>query len=222
MAHTETDKQKSDEALTEYTLWLMAFTGVLAVATIGLGAATVGLYLTGEKQVDLTRRALIGDQRAWLVTALEVGPQGLRIRDGFMTLDARLRISNVGRSPALDAHTYMALSTDALDTAASVAKLAAEHRTVSTHGLFVSPGDFYYRPWAPSTDDYDAPPYFSAIVAGCVTYKIMQDDELHQVAFAYQIGRRDGDAPWGSGLPRDGDLGADELVISPWTGGFAT
>jgi len=58
-------KEETDEALARYTLWLMVFTGVLALATIGLGAATVGLYLTGEKQVRVARRA---SQRQFIQT----------------------------------------------------------------------------------------------------------------------------------------------------------
>jgi hypothetical protein len=44
-------KEETDEALAYYTLWLMVFTGILAIATIGLGGATLGLYFTGEKQI---------------------------------------------------------------------------------------------------------------------------------------------------------------------------
>jgi hypothetical protein len=47
---TKSKKDESDEALAYYTLWLMAFTGVLAFATVGLGIATILLYGTGEKQ----------------------------------------------------------------------------------------------------------------------------------------------------------------------------
>jgi hypothetical protein len=36
-----------------FTLWLVAFTGVLAISTIGLGWATLGLYKTGERQIRL-------------------------------------------------------------------------------------------------------------------------------------------------------------------------
>jgi hypothetical protein len=50
-------KEETDEALAHYTLWLMVFTGVLAVATIGLGVATAGLYLTGEKQIKVAESA---------------------------------------------------------------------------------------------------------------------------------------------------------------------
>jgi hypothetical protein len=44
------EKEKADEALARYTFWLTVFTGVLAFATVGLGIATVGLYLTGESK----------------------------------------------------------------------------------------------------------------------------------------------------------------------------
>lgn len=53
---TKSNKEKSDDALARYTLWLTAFTGVLALATIGLGVATTGLYLTGERQIKIGRR----------------------------------------------------------------------------------------------------------------------------------------------------------------------
>lgn len=52
---TKSKKEETDEALAYYTLWLMAFTGVLAFATIGLGGATLGLYITGEKQVKIAK-----------------------------------------------------------------------------------------------------------------------------------------------------------------------
>lgn len=52
-------KEESDEALAYYTLWLMAFTGVLAFATVCLGIATVLLYVTGEKQFAFAIRSAI-------------------------------------------------------------------------------------------------------------------------------------------------------------------
>jgi hypothetical protein len=56
-------KEETDEALAYYTLWLMLFTGVLAFATIGLGVATFGLYLTGEKQIELNARVASAQSR---------------------------------------------------------------------------------------------------------------------------------------------------------------
>jgi len=72
----ENSKEKNDEALARYTLWLVVFTGILALATVGLGIATVGLYATGEKQIgvalkaanaaELNAEALISAERAQL------------------------------------------------------------------------------------------------------------------------------------------------------------
>ncbi|WP_338827224.1 hypothetical protein [Bradyrhizobium sp. 27S5] len=50
-------KEEADEALANYTLWLMVFTGVLAFATVGLGIATMFLYATGEKQFRFAIRS---------------------------------------------------------------------------------------------------------------------------------------------------------------------
>lgn len=226
IAHASTEKEKTDEALAEYTLWLMAFTGILAVATIGLGAATVGLYLTGEKQVAITREALVGDQRAWLVTKLEIGPDGLTVNDGVAHLDARLKVSNLGRTPALGAHTNMKLVVDVEAAAEQVRRLADKNKKGSPHGLFLSPNDFYYRPWYPSSMDFEDSTQsrltISPLLIGCVTYRILQDKDLHQVAFVYHLGRKDG-SPWGAIIGgNDCHLGPDEVTISPWAGGFAT
>jgi hypothetical protein len=51
------EREKTDEAIARYTWWLMIFTGILAFATIGLGVATVRLYLAGEKQIAVSRIA---------------------------------------------------------------------------------------------------------------------------------------------------------------------
>ncbi len=56
-----------DEAIAEYTLWLTVFTGLLFFATVGLGAATVGLYLTGEKQIKLTAAAFGATHRPEII-----------------------------------------------------------------------------------------------------------------------------------------------------------
>lgn len=57
------EKEKTDRLLAEYTFWLMLFTGVLAVATVGLGIATYGLYATGEKQIRLIREGFNATHR---------------------------------------------------------------------------------------------------------------------------------------------------------------
>jgi hypothetical protein len=66
-------KEKADEALARYTLWLTVFTGVLAFATVGLGIATVGLYVTGEKQIEaVIKSANAADLSARAAIAIEL------------------------------------------------------------------------------------------------------------------------------------------------------
>lgn len=51
-------RNEANETIAEYTFWLMLFTGILAVATVGLGVATVGLYRTGKEQIALAAGSL--------------------------------------------------------------------------------------------------------------------------------------------------------------------
>jgi hypothetical protein len=104
-------KENTDEALAYYTLWLMVFTGILAVATVGLGGATLGLYFTGEKQIaltgdaaaaaqkaaDVSELALISTQRAFVFVKQLVDP-------GPTTGDAPILVQweNSGTTPALN------------------------------------------------------------------------------------------------------------------------
>lgn len=48
-------QNSTEDALGNYTKWLMIFTGVLAFATISLSIATIGLYISGESQLSLAR-----------------------------------------------------------------------------------------------------------------------------------------------------------------------
>jgi hypothetical protein len=50
-------KEETEQAIATYTGWLTIFTAVMAIATIVLGGATIGLYLTGEKQVEAAIKA---------------------------------------------------------------------------------------------------------------------------------------------------------------------
>jgi len=214
-------KETTDGALAEYTLWLTIFTGALAFATVGLGAATLGLYLTGEKQVEITRQALIGDQRAWIVTSLEIGPTGLKIAKGYMELDVRLKVTNIGRSPAVGAHTDIMFLNDISEVSDKLKELAYKNKPSHDHGLPVAPNDYYYRPWGATTQNsIGVRVHESPILIGCVSYHILQDKQIHRTAFAYHIGKKDG-SDWGAMIPAKADfIALEDLTVSPWSGGF--
>jgi hypothetical protein len=50
-------EKTADDPVAYFTLWMVAFTGVLAVSTVGLGIATVFLWRAGEKQIAVARDA---------------------------------------------------------------------------------------------------------------------------------------------------------------------
>jgi hypothetical protein len=56
----DSPKESAEEAIARYNKWLTIFTAILAVATVGLGFATVGLYLVSQRQL---RHAEIEAQR---------------------------------------------------------------------------------------------------------------------------------------------------------------
>jgi len=113
-ADDEKSKEKTDEALARYTWWLTAFTGGLAFVTGALCIATVGLYVTGEKQIEvalksanaaeLSAKAAIAlelpifradlNKMGWSDTQNEIGEKRYWVWIDY------LHVSNVGRTSA--------------------------------------------------------------------------------------------------------------------------
>ncbi|TAJ37061.1 MAG: hypothetical protein EPO55_19900 [Reyranella sp.] len=91
---------EAEHAIAAYTFWLMLFTGILAVATIGLGVATYGLYATGEKQIGLTRDQFLATHRPELIVR-EVGWNMVDMDGGSVVDDSSvvLIVANRGRNP---------------------------------------------------------------------------------------------------------------------------
>jgi hypothetical protein len=91
-----------------FTLWLVGFTGVLAVSTVGLWVATFFLYRAGKKQLGLLSRSTDISERA--LTELEAPFTAIKILDTGMTKKTaeighdfgilQFSITNDGRTPA--------------------------------------------------------------------------------------------------------------------------
>src|SRR6266403_1778265 len=94
-------KEKSDEALARYTLWLTIFTGILAFATVALGIATVGLYAAGEKQFSLARQEFISTHRP-KITVYSLAFAGSMA--DTKPIPISFRYVNSGDSDAIDGH----------------------------------------------------------------------------------------------------------------------
>lgn len=213
----------TDTLLIVFNLLLTVFTGLLWRSTDKLWAAS-------EKQALITKDMLIGDQRAWIVTDLEIGAQGLHITEDHIELDVQLKITNVGRTPAINAHTDIEIVGDLLELPHLVRAFAAElNERDLFNGRFVAAGGSYVRPWYPSASNNalskDGPQSdVTVIVIGCVTYEILQDQDTHQTAFAYLLGRKRPGAGWG-GYPiylKDKELASGEIEVYTAMGGFAS
>lgn len=62
-----TQKESTEQAIARYNWWLTIFTGVLAVATLGLVVATAGLYFAGRRQLQFIQAEFVTTQRPRLI-----------------------------------------------------------------------------------------------------------------------------------------------------------
>jgi hypothetical protein len=67
-------EKTADDPVAYFTLWLMGFTGIMALATIGLGVATILLYRAGNKQLALARQEFIATHRPKVIVRFVQGP----------------------------------------------------------------------------------------------------------------------------------------------------
>src|SRR5262249_25348695 len=87
--HSATTEENENAKLTLYTYWLTFFTAVLALATIGLGGATIGLYFAGERQLKLAKET--SDRQAAQIQS----QIGLAREDFLSTHRPKLRFKHV-------------------------------------------------------------------------------------------------------------------------------
>jgi hypothetical protein len=83
----------TEEAIATYNKWIARFTAILAIATIGLGVATFGLYLVNHNQLKHGRRV----ERAYV----KMSHRAPGIMFGTKpSIDLMIQVKNYGRTPA--------------------------------------------------------------------------------------------------------------------------
>lgn len=201
--------ESSDAAMTRYTFWLVIFTGLLAA----VGAVQIVVLLNANDTAiraanaatasnELSRRALVADQRPWLT--VEIEPSGpIRWPNGGLEVSYKLTIKNIGKSPALGV-TH--LESVVLDRNASLATQQKEiQKSVSMVGstfgaanimpddkrqmiftMQVRPEDVE-RAAAPWTGE-GGPKLVTPVLIGSVEYRTGFDDQPHHTGFIYEIG----------------------------------
>jgi hypothetical protein len=85
-------EKASDDPVAYFTLWLVAFTGVLAVSTGGLWIATIGLYRAGERQIAVAKESADAAQRAALT-----GERALIVVERAFIMISDLAVNTIGQ-----------------------------------------------------------------------------------------------------------------------------
>jgi hypothetical protein len=103
------------------------------------------------------------------------------------TFDVSVKITNFGKTPAISAHTTMEMIEGYAGSAEAVRELATRAKTEETYwSRIIFPDESYRRGWSLNVSR-PTPPQISvsAIVIGCVTYRIWPDESVHQTGFAF-------------------------------------
>src|SRR5690242_8769644 len=97
-----------------YTLVLAAFTGLLAVVSIGQGIFLARADRTARiaakaasDTADATQKTLIASNRAWVRVKVGVGPSAMSLNDRGIQFAASYELTNTGSAPALEVTIIM-------------------------------------------------------------------------------------------------------------------
>jgi hypothetical protein len=181
---------------------------LLAAATVVIAIFTVVLVSVSNRQAGLMESAIaaahdaneislkhmIADQRAWLTVGdLEVTQDIVfSAAQGGAVLFVSVKITNIGKTPALNAYTYMDIIFDYFSAPEAVAKMAQSARDTKANSTrVVLPGDFYKREWALDLPTPDKGTHIHPIVIGCTSYSIVPDGTLHQTGFVFGLFEKD-------------------------------
>jgi hypothetical protein len=194
---------ETNERIANYNEWLAWFTGFLAVSTAGLWWVTwrSGLRQASDMRAtiaaalasnEISRSHLIADQRAWLTVRLDITSDFV-INDRGCAFEVSAKITNIGKTPALNAHSAMTLTLNHADAADVLAKFSAQNRDKTPQwSRSVLPTECYNRPWKlhaskGELDQFSASGKVLPLVVGCVTYQILPDRTVHQTRFLYHV-----------------------------------
>jgi hypothetical protein len=167
----------TDSLLALFTFGLLIFTGLL-------WRSTDKLWIAGEKQLKLAREALVADQRAWLiVTSFEI--ESIKIGEivngaAGATVEATIKISNVGRTPALKADmqvklignygvdfaTVQEFAIKSSKRALIAGRLIGAGETIEQEIYAYAPGEELYQ--------YGMRGKIRPLIVGCINYQILQ------------------------------------------------
>jgi hypothetical protein len=186
-------ENESEKALVEYTFWLMLFTGVLALATVGLGSATVGLYFTGQQQIDIVREEFAATHRPRLrIRNFAIANQTTAGRFFGRGFDCAWTVDNIGGSGAFIVQSHVVFF---LDTARRLPMISpadpAFYPNNFAHGDLANGQSrvFSFRLPSPLATARDADRVFDGVLflyfIGWIEYRALGQEHgvIHRTAF---------------------------------------
>jgi hypothetical protein len=230
--------------------------GISAVATIAIAGYTIVLARVSNRQADLIKesiaeatkatehaettanaaqeqariawQALAANERAWLSLTIHDFDDFVSPRLGGAAIKIRLCVKNIGKTPAVNAHTRALLVASYEDAVTIGKEIAHQERYVDTkHSRMVLPQEGYERPWAVTLHPTESRKglsrgtgFLPAIVA-CTTYQTLPDLSLHQTVVCYCLSLKGEDGVTG-GLIKFGEfVPKGQLSVGEAPGGFA-
>jgi hypothetical protein len=208
-----------------------AWSTILGFATLG-AAAVAALYAKAsasqaKRSADIAQAAFAAGERAWINIEMQAIENFYVSRDGGLGAMVALKITNIGKTPALNAHTFVDMILDYREAPNALAELSERNLYADQKSSrMVLPQQSYTRKWGPSCHPNDVAKQghglLLPVIIGCVTYQTLPDNKLHQTAFAFSLSVRDENGE-GSGLISTENPPPANMIVADWTtGGFAT
>ncbi|MET3355412.1 UNVERIFIED_ORG: hypothetical protein ABID33_003334 [Xanthobacter viscosus] len=146
---------------------------------------------SASEQAEITRKQLISDQRAWILNEV-LNIEDFSFNEKSISMTFNVKISNIGRTPALDVTTYVKLldyKNSTIPLIEDFVKSLCYEEPYSSR--LVMPGDTYVRTWCPSFElvDSDSNQMFALIAIVCCTYKTLHDDNFHQTVRTFMLSK---------------------------------
>ena len=185
-----------------YTSVLAIFTGVLSISTIGLWVVTwrggvrqsrdmEAAIAAAQAANQISRDGIVADQRAWVkIGELQVDQEIVFDSEGETLVFVSVKVTNIGKTPALGIHTDMDILFEHLKAPEAVKNLGEKNKAVdNVHWTrILLPGDSYRRQWALTIKTpKDGSDHVFPIVIGCTTYRITPDKSVHQTGFVFDL-----------------------------------
>lgn len=197
-ATAETKPSLPDERIAYWTIWLAAFTGVLAVVSsvqifflIRADKATQSAIDAATAANKISTQSVVTDNRAWIIVDGFEVTQKPTNKGHFTEMLVSVAWRNIGKTPALNCKTQMEFTFEYGKAPLLIAKLATHERRIynTNHTRYMVPGRGYKRGWgfSISNDEVGIKELGIPVVYGVITYTLAIDFSVHQTGFVIHL-----------------------------------